>query len=87
VRSRLGGNCRLTAARTVSVAAGADPLDTKPATGANPNPLYETVDAGAPVVAEAGQKALPDLVVPASVSVDFSTRPGGIYTITPAATP
>src|SRR4029453_9399211 len=39
VRSKRGGNLRLTTAAAVKVAAGARPVETRPASGANPNPL------------------------------------------------
>jgi alpha-L-fucosidase 2 len=82
VRSRLGGVCRLQTAAPIKVAATA-PVPTRPAAGPNPNPLFHFVDAGRPQYAPGGERALPEVPVRPTRVVDFDTRPGVTYTITP----
>jgi alpha-L-fucosidase 2 len=82
IRSRLGGNCRLRTGGPVTVAEGSTPVGTQPAKGANPNPFFHIVAAGRPVIAPKAE-ALADVHVPASQTIDFPTRAGGSYTITP----
>lgn len=77
IHSRLGGHLRLRTSGPVEVA-GAEP---RPAQGPNPNPFFATVAAGTPrVVAGA---ALATRAIPAFVTLDFATSPGGTYVVTP----
>jgi alpha-L-fucosidase 2 len=84
VRSRLGGNLRLQTRDPVLVALGGRPAASRPASGDNPNPLFHTVAAGRPQLAPGAQAALPALAVAPTRTVDIDTRPGGVYTVTPA---
>ena len=78
IRSALGGNLRLRTAAPVTVA-DAQPT---PARGVNPNPFFATVAAGSPAITNAA--ALPVLPLRPTVTVDFPTQAGAIYTLTPA---
>jgi alpha-L-fucosidase 2 len=99
VRARLAGNLRLRTAAPVQVqvaartgasagtaASAGTPAATRPAAGANPNPLFRTVAAGAPRVAPVPQ-APPGIAVRATHEVDVATQAGAVYVITPAGTP
>ncbi len=78
IRSTLGGNLRLRTGQKVTVANAS----VRSVEGANPNPLFAIVDAGRPLIADKAQ--LPNLAHPSSVTIDFETKPGGVYVITPA---
>lgn len=77
VRSKLGGNVRLRTAEPVAID-GATPRD---ASGANPNSFYRIVAAGKPIIADGAKLA--EVSVRPAHTVDFETRPGGAYPITP----
>ena len=81
LRSRLGGHCRLRTPAPVKVAAGARPVVVRPASGANPNALFRVAEAGRPVIAPGGEAALQRLPARPTQTIDFATRPGGIYSI------
>lgn len=83
VRSALGGNLRLRTAAPVRVAAAGDgrPVAGVQARGANPNPLFRFVAAGAPIITRGA--TLPEVVVPAAHTVDLATRPGDRLEISP----
>jgi alpha-L-fucosidase 2 len=77
VRSKLGGNVRLRTAHAVAV----DGRESRRATGANPNPFYRIVDAGRPLLADPA--TLPEVKVPPTQTIDFTTAAGGRYVIRP----
>jgi alpha-L-fucosidase 2 len=86
VRSKLGGNLRLQTPLAVRVAGASGPVEAKPASGPNPNPLFHVVPAGQPKGPPATQTSPPGVqaqLKPAPV-VDIATQPGGAYTLTPA---
>ncbi|HEX6070702.1 MAG TPA: glycoside hydrolase family 95 protein [Longimicrobiaceae bacterium] len=70
LRSTRGGVARIRAPEAMAVEGG----DARPASGPNPNPLFQTVDAGRPLVAE-GVPA-PAATAPEGWVVDIVTRPG-----------
>jgi alpha-L-fucosidase 2 len=78
IRSALGGNVRLRTATPVIIT-DAQPT---PARGVNPNAFFATVAAGSPEIAATA--ALPVLTLRATVTVDFPTKAGATYTLTPA---
>jgi alpha-L-fucosidase 2 len=78
IRAPLGGHCRLRTYERVTV----DGATTRPAEGKNPNPFYQIVDAGQPILAKA--EALPEVRGRPMHTVDFETRSGGVYRISPA---
>jgi alpha-L-fucosidase 2 len=78
IRSTLGGNCRLRTDAAVNIAGAAATV----ARGENPNPLFHTVAAGTPVIAQ--PLTLPPLKTRATHTIDFATRAGATYTLTPA---
>jgi alpha-L-fucosidase 2 len=75
IRSRLGGNCRVTTAGAVAVNGGT----AKPAAGANPNTFFGGVEAGRPLVANGVAVAKP--VVAAVRTIDIPTRAGETITL------
>ena len=77
VRSTLGGVLRV---RTAAPVAVADAV-TRPPVGANPNPFFRTVNPGRPLIAP-GVTVTP-VAVPRSETIEFETRPGGVYRLTP----
>jgi alpha-L-fucosidase 2 len=88
VRSKLGGNCRLQTAGPVKVTAGTTELPVRAASGPNANPLFRIVEAGpAARTTTPSQGVPPDPgpVVRATRTIDFATRAGGVYTVTPIA--
>lgn len=83
IRSKLGGNLRLRTSETVTVGSGGTAMvKTTPASGANPNPFYRTVDAGKPLIAPGATLAEPKLR--ATRVVDVATTPGAVLVIAPA---
>jgi alpha-L-fucosidase 2 len=84
VRSKLGGNCRLRTAAAVTVADATDKVAAQPAKGGNPNAFYRFVSAGRPQIAPRAADDLPPIQLAATQTIDFPTRAGGVYTITPA---
>lgn len=84
VRSKLGGNLRLRTGEPVEVlGAGGRAVAAKTSAGPNPNPLFRTVDAGRPKVADPA--ALPHVRLAPTRTVDLATTAGGSYVIRPAA--
>ncbi len=79
VRSALGGNCRLRTPETIKIATG--DVVAKPASGANPNPFYQTIDPGRPVIAAGAD--LPEVKLAKTTTVDFQTAAGQSYEIVP----
>jgi alpha-L-fucosidase 2 len=77
IRSTIGGNLRLRTAQPVHIK-GAKAVA---AQGVNPNPLFQIVDAGRPIIADPSK--LPTLAIPATYTVDIPTRPGDSLIITP----
>jgi alpha-L-fucosidase 2 len=75
LRSTLGGVARIRAPEAMAVEGG----DVRPASGPNPNPFFQTVDAGRPLVAE-GVTA-PAAPAPAGWAVDVVTRPGDLVVL------
>ena len=80
IHSKLGGNLRLRTATPVSVSTGAEDL-ARPAAGANPNPLFRTVNVPTAQVAT-GAPLATARTLPAPL-VDVATQPGGRYEIAP----
>jgi alpha-L-fucosidase 2 len=78
VQSKLGGNLRLRTNEPIKV----DGTDATAAKGANPNPFYRMVEAGAPIVARGAP--LPDINVRPTHTIDLMTTAGGVYVITAA---
>ncbi|MEI6074993.1 MAG: glycoside hydrolase family 95 protein [Verrucomicrobiota bacterium] len=79
IRSRLGGNCRVSTSMPVSVTGA----KTSPAAAAvNPNPFYRPVASGRPLITAGA--TLPELKLPRLQTVDFSTSAGRSYEIKPA---
>jgi len=76
VRSKLGDNCRIRSNEAVQIV-GASTL---PATGNNPNALFNFIDPGKTLVADANK--LPEISTLPSPVVDFETQKGKIYFIT-----
>ena len=75
ITSHLGGNCRLRTSTKVKVN-----TPTSIATGANPNPLFETIDPGKPQnLTNAVLKTLPAKTY---YTVDFMTEKGKKYVVT-----
>jgi alpha-L-fucosidase 2 len=85
VRSRLGGACRLRTSSQVIVSSGSTPVMLRTATGANPNPFFRTVPAGAPIIPARVEATLQKVVIPETHTIDFDTRPGEVFTVVPAA--
>jgi alpha-L-fucosidase 2 len=81
LRSKLGGHCRLQTAGPVSVFEGSKRIESGPAQGANPNPLFRTVAAGPPRLAAGAAEGLPEVNLRPTRTIDFPTRVGGVYTI------
>jgi alpha-L-fucosidase 2 len=75
VKSNLGGNLRLRVPNEMKLKSGGT-LTT--ATGANPNPFYQTEDTPAPVIASKATVTLPALIQ--TLVYDLSTQPGKEYT-------
>ncbi len=84
VRSKLGGNLRLQTQGPVVVTEGSTRIPTTTAAGANPNPFFKMVSPGRPRLAPGAAEGLPDVKLRPTQTVDFATRPGGVYTIVPA---
>jgi len=78
IRSRLGGNCRVRTAEPLRV----EGANASAAGGANPNPFFRTVAAGAPQILK--PIALPPLASRPSHTIDFATSAGGVYRLIPA---
>jgi len=76
VRSRLGGNCRVRSATPLRV----DGAVSRPARGANPNPLHARHAVGAPLVAT-GAPAAPAIPLPAH-AIDIETVAGTTVRLT-----
>ena len=87
VRSRLGGNCRLQTDSPVTVLTGSTPVAVRASQGPNPNPLFRTVPAGRPIIAAGAEATLENALIPKTHTIDFTTRPGGVYTIVPVSAP
>ena len=87
VRSNRGGNLRIRTSQPVnlSVAQGGENPKTTPAEGSNPNPFFQIVAAGKPLVAAGA--TLPDLDVRSYHTVDVPTIAGAAYAISPASSP
>ena len=82
IRSSLGGNCRVRTYEPVTVKVDDGTLiDARSVSGENPNLFYRTVAAGTPQIAAGA--ALPEVVLRPAHTVDFESKPGGIYTLTP----
>jgi alpha-L-fucosidase 2 len=82
IRSSLGGNCRVRTYEPVTVKVDDGTLiDARSVSGENPNSFYRTVAAGTPQIAAGA--ALPEVVLRPAHTVDFESKPGGIYTLTP----
>ena len=77
VRSALGGNCRIRTNRVVQVAGA----NTQPATGENPNALFNFIDPGKPLVVDAS-KLSESPKITGSV-IDFGTQAGKVSVIVP----
>ena len=86
MRSKLGGNLRLQTPVAVAVRDASGAVAVKPASGANPNPLFKIVSAGQPKGPPASQTPPPAVQaqLKPTPTVDIATQPGGVYTITPA---
>ena len=87
LRSTLGGVCRLRTRAAVAItdSATGNTVAAAPATGENPNPLFARTAAGEPQIAPlAAGVTTPAPALPAAITVDFTTQPGGIYEIVPA---
>ncbi|MGK7393767.1 MAG: glycosyl hydrolase family 95 catalytic domain-containing protein [Candidatus Cyclobacteriaceae bacterium M3_2C_046] len=75
IQSDLGGNCRISSKHPIKL------INTpfQEVNGKNPNPLFQQVEAGAPII-HAREKL--DIPNPMKIyQIDFSTRPGETYTI------
>jgi alpha-L-fucosidase 2 len=75
IYSTLGGNCRVRASDKFSVN-----TTSEPAKGKNPNPLFNFVDAGKPLIKDPSK--LIEMPILDSNIIDFNTESGKIYRIT-----
>ncbi len=75
VHSALGGNCRLRTNEATQVVGA----NTKPASGENPNPLFNYIQPGQPLIVDASRQ--PGLIKMPGSTVDFETVAGRSYTI------
>jgi alpha-L-fucosidase 2 len=78
IQSKLGGNCRL---RITSELRSKGNVTLKPATGANPNPLFAIADTKKPIVSE--KASLKGITVNAGKLYDFITTAGMSYEFEP----
>jgi alpha-L-fucosidase 2 len=77
IRSGLGGVCRVRSAVPLKAEGGA----VRPAQGPNPNPLFGTVDPGAPVI-DAAAEIASSPSTPRPFTIDLDTRPGQTIVLT-----
>ena len=81
IHSALGGLCRIRTAVPVNISGGT----AVPVAGANPNPFFHVVAAGAPAIAAGAKVAL--IALPKTYTVEVMTQPGQTLVIAPVAVP
>lgn len=74
IHSALGGNCRIRTTEKIAVNVPLSKIE-----GANPNPFYQFVDAGKPIIKDSSK--LPEMPENQGNVIDFQTEKGKSYTI------
>ncbi len=69
IKSHLGGNCRIQTNHKVKV----KNIEYSPAKGKNPNPLFDYIEPGTPIIKD--KSKLEELKAPSTYSIDFETKP------------